>query len=242
MKKEVKPYKDSEGSKKEQVAKMFDNISARYDLLNHLLSLNIDKSWRNKMVKMAGSAHPHRILDVATGTADLAIALSKIPQTEITGIDISAGMLEVGRKKISDKKLGKIIELQQADSENLPFEANTFDVVTVAFGVRNFENLEKGLSEIYRVLKPGGKFLVLEFSQPSSFPFRQLYTFYFKHILPGLGKIISKDSSAYTYLPDSVDAFPYGMDFKKFMDKTGFKNTWFRPLTFGVATIYEGIK
>lgn len=221
---------------------MFDNISANYDFLNHFLSLNIDKGWRKKVVKMAAAGKPKQILDVATGTADLAIALTKAHPEKITGIDISRGMLDVGQKKIDAKGLSQIITLEQADSEALPFEDNTFDIVTVAFGVRNFENLEKGISEIYRVLKPNGKILVLEFSQPTGFPFKQVYQFYFKNILPTLGKLVSKDSSAYTYLPESVNAFPSGKAFTSVLEKTGFTQTSFRPVTFGVATIYQGTK
>jgi demethylmenaquinone methyltransferase/2-methoxy-6-polyprenyl-1,4-benzoquinol methylase len=191
---------------------------------------------------MVAKDKPSSILDVATGTADLAIALSKAKPNEIVGIDISAGMLSVGQRKIEEKKLTQVIRLQQADSENLPFEDESFDTVTVAFGVRNFENLEKGLSEIRRVLKKGGKLLVLEFSQPTKFPFKQTYKFYFKNILPSLGKLISKDSSAYTYLPESVDAFPFGMDFVNILKKVGFSQNHFRPVTFGVATIYDSVK
>ncbi len=242
MKNEVKPYKEAEGSKKEQVAQMFDSISERYDFLNHMLSMNIDKGWRKKVVKIATAEGPKQILDVATGTADLAIALTKAHPEKITGIDISNGMLEVGRKKIKEKGLTEIITLQQADSEDLPFDDNTFDIVTVAFGVRNFENLEKGMSEIKRVLKPGGKALVLEFSQPTGFPFKQVYKFYFKNILPTLGKAISKDASAYTYLPESVNAFPYGQKFVDVLKSVGFKQNKFQPVTFGVATIYEAVK
>jgi len=242
MKNEVKPYKEAEGSKKEQVAQMFDSISKRYDFLNHMLSMNIDKGWRKKVVKIAAAENPKQILDVATGTGDLAIALTKAKPQSIMGIDISNGMLEVGRKKIKEKGMDKIITLQQADSENLPFEDDAFDVVTVAFGVRNFENLEKGMSEIRRVLKPGGKALVLEFSQPTGFPFKQVYKFYFKNILPTLGKAISKDASAYTYLPESVNAFPYGEKFVEVLQKVGFKQNKFQPVTFGVATIYEAVK
>ena len=181
MSKEVKPY-EAEGSKKEQVAEMFDNISERYDLLNHVLSLSIDKGWRKKVVRMVEAKKPKLILDVATGTADLAIALEKAHPEKITGIDISNGMLDVGRQKVAKKGLSKIISLEQADSENLPFPDATFDAITVAFGVRNFENLKKGLKEMNRVLKPGGHLLVLEFSQPQKFPFKQLYNFYFKNI------------------------------------------------------------
>lgn len=221
---------------------MFDNISERYDFLNHMLSLSIDKGWRKKVVKMAAAENPNHILDVATGTADLAIALTKANPKKIVGLDISQGMLDVGAKKIRDRKLDQLISLQKGDSEDLPFEDNIFDVVTVAFGVRNFEDLKKGLSEIHRVLKPGGQILVLEFSQPTGFPFKQVYTFYFKNILPGLGKLISKDSSAYTYLPESVGAFPFGKEFTGILEEVGFTATNFKPVTFGVATIYQGKK
>lgn len=241
MSKEVKPY-EAQGSKKQQVEEMFDNISERYDLLNHVLSLNIDKGWRKKVVRMVEAKKPKLILDVATGTADLAIALQKAHPDKITGIDISNGMLEVGRKKIAKKGLSQIITLEQADSENLPFPDNTFDAITVAFGVRNFENLEKGLSEMYRVLKPGGHALVLEFSQPQKFPSKQLYNFYFKNVLPTVGKTISKDSRAYTYLPESVQAFPHGQAFMDIMEKCGYKAGARIPLTFGIASIYEGLK
>ncbi len=241
MTKEVKPYNEA-GSKKQQVAEMFDNISERYDLLNHLLSLSIDKGWRKKVVRMASEGEPKLILDVATGTADLAIALAKAHPEKIMGIDISAGMLSVGRDKIAKKKLSSLITLEQADSEDLPFADATFDAITVAFGVRNFENLEKGLAEMLRVLKPGGRLLVLEFSQPQSFPFKQIYNFYFKFMLPTIGKLVSKDSRAYTYLPESVQAFPYGDAFSKIMTKVGYENGRRIPVTFGIATIYEGKK
>lgn len=242
MSKEVKPYQNEEGSKKEQVAKMFDNISGRYDFLNHILSLNIDKGWRRKVVKLASENNPQSILDVATGTADLAIALKKLQPKEIIGVDISQGMLDVGQKKIVGRGMTDVITLKLGDSEDLPFEDNRFDVVTVAFGVRNFENLKKGLNEIFRVLKPGGKLIVLEFSQPSSFPFKQIYKFYFKNILPGIGKLISKDSSAYTYLPDSVSAFPYGKAFTDILSECNFNNTQSQNLTFGIANIYQALK
>lgn len=241
MSKEVKPY-EAQGSKKQQVEEMFDNISERYDLLNHVLSLNIDKGWRRKVVRMVEAKRPKLILDVATGTADLAIALKKAQAEKITGIDISNGMLEVGRKKIAKKGLSQTINLEQADSENLPYPDDTFDAITVAFGVRNFENLEKGLKEMYRVLKPGGHVLVLEFSQPQKFPFKQLYNFYFKNVLPTVGKIISKDSRAYTYLPESVQAFPHGQAFMEILTRCGYKAGARIPLTFGIASIYEGLK
>lgn len=239
---EVKPYATEEGSKKEQVAKMFDNISARYDFLNHFLSLGIDKGWRRKVVRMLKKDNPEEILDIATGTADLAIALTKIPGANVTGVDISAGMLKVGGEKIEKRGLTERIALQLGDSENLPFEDNSFDAITVAFGVRNFENLEQGLSEILRVIKPGGTVAILEFSQPTGFPFKQLYRFYFKFILPTIGKLVSKDQSAYTYLPESVDAFPYGTRFLDILNKLGYQDPVARPVTFGVATIYSATK
>jgi demethylmenaquinone methyltransferase / 2-methoxy-6-polyprenyl-1,4-benzoquinol methylase len=238
----VKPYKNDASAKKEQVAKMFDNISARYDFLNHLLSFGIDKGWRKKVVRFASASHPQRILDIATGTGDLALALSATGAKEIIGLDISKGMLAVGREKVLKAKLAQRIDLQYGDSENIPFDSNSFDLVTASFGVRNFENLEKGLSEMYRVLKPGGKLIVLEFSQPEKTPFKQAYGFYSKHILPGIGKLISKDQSAYSYLPESVDAFPYGSAFLSRLSDCGFKNSQSKPLTFGVASMYTAEK
>lgn len=238
----VTPYKSSTLTKKEQVAQMFDNISGNYDFLNHFLSLGIDKGWRKKVVKIAGKVPHAEILDVATGTADLAIALSKLQPKRIVGVDISAGMLRVGGEKIKKQQLTKLIVLTQGDSENLPFENNSFDVVTVAFGVRNFEHLDKGLAEIFRVLKPNGKLIVLEFSQPAAFPFKQVYRFYFKHVLPRLGKWVSKDAAAYTYLPESVDAFPYGDAFLERLAQAGFANRKTTPVTFGISSIYEGSK
>ncbi|MCC5915911.1 MAG: bifunctional demethylmenaquinone methyltransferase/2-methoxy-6-polyprenyl-1,4-benzoquinol methylase UbiE [Cryomorphaceae bacterium] len=240
--KEVRPYSDREGTKKEQVANMFDNIAHSYDRLNHILSLGIDKGWRRKLLKMAQKGKSEKILDVATGTGDLAIALSKLNPKKIIGVDISNGMLEIGRKKVAKRVLEKQIELIYGDSENLPFEDNSFDLVTVAFGVRNFENLEKGMREMLRVLKPGGQILVLEFSQPETFPFAHIYKFYFKYILPGVGRLLSKDASAYTYLPASVEAFPYGKNFTDVMDKCGYKNNAIKKLTLGVASIYKGVK
>ena len=238
----VVPYKEENAGKKEQMAKMFNNISHRYDFLNHFLSLGIDKLWRKIAIGFLRPLHPQFILDVATGTGDFAIqALSLNPQ-KITGIDISEGMLSIGRKKIQKLKLSHRIELLKGDSENLQFADDTFDAVTVGFGVRNFEDLEKGLSEIRRVLKPGAMLVVLEFSRPRRFPMRHLYNFYFKNILPGLGRLISKDKSAYTYLPESVEAFPDGMDFENILNKVGFKETACKPLTFGISSIYTARK
>jgi demethylmenaquinone methyltransferase/2-methoxy-6-polyprenyl-1,4-benzoquinol methylase len=238
----VIPYKELEEGKKEQVARMFNNISHRYDLLNKILSLGIDTSWRRKAVKILKSHKPEYVLDVATGTADFAIAALRAGPKKIIGIDISAQMLEVGREKLAKLNLKDKIELISGDSENLAFKDNLFDAVIVSFGVRNFENLEKGMSEILRVLKPGGLLIVLEFSKPTGYFFKYIYNFYFKFILPTIGKLISKDTAAYTYLPDSVNAFPYGKAFTDILDKTGFKNTKCKELTFGVSSIYTGLK
>lgn len=237
----VVPYKESL-SKKEQVAKMFDNISHRYDFLNHFLSLGIDKSWRKKAIRILEPWHPQYILDVATGTGDFALQALALKPKKITGIDISEGMLEIGRKKVRDRNLSTIIDLIHGDSENLPFEENKFDAVTVAFGVRNFENLKRGMREICRVLKPGGTLVVLEFSKPSRFPFKQVYNFYFKYILPKIGSAVSNDKAAYTYLPKSVEAFPDGEDFLHILQEVGFKNTQCSSLTFGISSIYTGTK
>lgn len=238
----VLPYKEEQESKKEQVARMFNNISQRYDFLNHLLSLGIDKGWRKKAIKILKPHNPKYILDVATGTGDFAIQALELNPEKVIGVDISKGMLEIGRQKIGKRNLTSKVELQEGDSENLRFPENKFDAVTVGFGVRNFENLEKGLQEIYRVLKPGAPLVVLEFSRPRKFPFRQIYNFYFKTILPKLGRMISKDRSAYTYLPESVEAFPDGMDFINILNKVGFKKTACKPLTFGISSIYTGHK
>ncbi|WKK79137.2 bifunctional demethylmenaquinone methyltransferase/2-methoxy-6-polyprenyl-1,4-benzoquinol methylase UbiE [Marivirga arenosa] len=238
----VLPYKDKETSKKQQVADMFDNISHKYDFLNHFLSLGIDIRWRKKAIKLLKEIQPKQILDIATGTGDFAIESLKLNPDHVTGVDISEGMLNVGREKLKKRKLDDRITLTSGDSENLPFEDNKFDAIIVAFGVRNFENLEKGLAEMNRVLRPGGKVVVLEFSKPKSFPFKQLYNFYFKNILPTLGKTISKDNAAYTYLPESVKSFPDGKDFTAILDKIGFKNTECKPLTLGISSIYTGIK
>lgn len=238
----VIPYKEKNTSKKAQVAQMFDSISHRYDFLNHFLSLGIDKLWRKKAVSILRPFKPAQILDVATGTGDFAIQAMSLSPVQVTGIDISEGMLEIGRKKIEARGLSQQVVLKQGDSENIPFEGNKFDAVTVAFGVRNFENLEKGLSEIYRVLKPQGHLVVLEFSKPKVFPFKQLYNFYFKTILPFIGRWVSKDKAAYTYLPESVEAFPDGNDFASILQNVGFKEITCKPLTFGVSTIYTGRK
>ena len=241
---EVKPY-EAEGSKKQQVSKMFDNIAKHYDFLNHFLSLGIDKVWRRKMIAELNDVQPQLILDVATGTGDVAINTIKqlnIKDLHIIGLDISPEMLNIGKKKIVTEGMSGTIDMIVGDSENLPFENNKFDAITVAYGVRNFENLERGLSEMQRVLKPKGKLVVLEFSQPRVFPFRQLFNFYFKNILPLIGKMTSKDNRAYTYLYESVQAFPDGDNFLKVLEKTGFKNTACKSLTIGICSIYTAFK
>ena len=221
---------------------MFDNISGRYDFLNHFLSLGIDIRWRRKAIKELTLLAPKLILDVATGTGDFAIQALDLHPDKVIGIDISEGMLDVGRTKIIERNLDQKIELRNGDSENIPFEENKFDAVIVAFGVRNFENLEKGLTEIFRVVRPGGKVVILEFSKPARFPFKQLYNFYFKFILPRIGRLFSQDKAAYTYLPESVQAFPDGNDFLKILSSIGYKFTTCKPLTFGISSLYTGTK
>jgi len=238
----IKPYKDRSDSKKEQVADMFDGIAGRYDALNRILSLGIDVGWRKKLVRIAALEKPTQILDVATGTADLALALAKTTGAQVTGVDISNGMLEIGRTKIGKAQLDDRIELLYGDSEALPFEDNRFDVVTASFGVRNFQNLEVGLREMTRVLKPGGLLMVLEFSQPQNSPFKELYRFYSTAILPRLGKALSGDGSAYAYLPESVNAFPYGAEFNRILDLCGLQSAPDLPLTFGIASLYTARK
>ncbi|GMT45478.1 MAG: demethylmenaquinone methyltransferase [bacterium] len=225
-------------AKKEMVQNMFNNIAPKYDLLNHLLSAGIDKGWRRKVRKALAADHPEIILDVATGTGDLAIELARLPVRKIIGIDIAEDMLEIGKKKIVKRGLEQIITLEPGDSENIRFDDNHFDAITVAFGVRNYENLEKGLREMYRVLKPGKKAAILEFSRPASFPMKNIYKFYFNYILPGVGRLVSKDRSAYTYLPQSVARFPENKVFMDVLQKAGFKNPRQNRLTFGIATLY----
>ncbi|MEO8794891.1 MAG: bifunctional demethylmenaquinone methyltransferase/2-methoxy-6-polyprenyl-1,4-benzoquinol methylase UbiE [Daejeonella sp.] len=243
MSKPVTPYSNSEASKKDQVATMFNNISGTYDFLNHFMSLGIDVIWRKKAINELLADKPKYILDVATGTGDLAFeAISKLKPEKVIGVDISSGMLEVARHKIDKRGLSNVFEVRLGDSEKLLFEDDTFDAITVAYGVRNFENLDKGLSDMFRVLKPGGKTVILEFSKPKVFPVKQGYNFYFKYITPTIGKLFSKDSSAYTYLPESVAAFPDGAAFTQRMEKAGFRNTKCRPLAFGICSIYTGRK
>ena len=243
MNDQVKPYQDSNLSKKKQVEQMFDNISPKYDFLNHFLSFGIDKIWRNKTIKVVGENNPKYILDVATGTGDLAfVAQKKLNPNKIVGLDLSNGMLNVGRQKSKKRGLEKIIEFTQGDSEKLPFEDNLFDAVMVSFGVRNFENLIAGLSEINRVLKKDGKITVLEFSKPSTFPVKQAYGIYSKYLLPIFGAAISKDKSAYQYLPESVAAFPEGESFLRKLESAGFNSFFMKRLSGGIATIYSAKK
>ncbi|CAM1363752.1 bifunctional demethylmenaquinone methyltransferase/2-methoxy-6-polyprenyl-1,4-benzoquinol methylase UbiE [Tenacibaculum xiamenense] len=242
MSEQIKPYKDSELGKKEQVAQMFDNISKDYDGLNRVISLGIDVSWRKKVVKLVGENSPKQILDIATGTGDLALMMTKLNPDRIVGLDISEGMLEVGRSKIDKANLSNKIKMVVGDSENIPFDDNTFDAITVSFGVRNFENLDKGLKEILRVLKPGGRFVVLETSNPTKFPFKQGYKFYTNFILPIIGKLFSKDKVAYSYLSESANSFPFGEAFNNILQKNGFKDAKNLPVTFGVASIYTAFK
>lgn len=238
----VNPYKNLDKGKKAQVALMFNNIARKYDFLNHFLSMGIDKLWRKKAVKLLKSIQPKQLLDIATGTGDFALACLKLNPDKITGIDISTEMLAVGREKIAKKNLQDKIELFEGDSEDIQFDDNSFDAITVAFGVRNFENLEKGLKEMNRVVRPGGKVVILEFSKPKKFPVKQLYNFYFFNILPLWGKMVSKDSSAYTYLPESVGAFPDGKKFLEIYESCGFEETKQIKLSFGIASIYIGTK
>ena len=240
--KKIIPYKNSSLSKKEQITKMFDNISKEYDGLNRVISFGIDIKWRNKVVQLVANKNPESILDIATGTGDLAINLTQSSAKKIIGLDISEGMLDVGRKKINAKKLNNTSEMIVGDSENLPFDDNSFDAITVAFGVRNFEHLEVGLKEILRVLKPNGIFVVLETSVPTKFPFRQGYFLYTKILLPAIGKLFSRDKKAYSYLSSSAAKFPYGDAFNNILKKTGFISTIALPQTFGVATIYTASK
>ncbi|WP_163408945.1 bifunctional demethylmenaquinone methyltransferase/2-methoxy-6-polyprenyl-1,4-benzoquinol methylase UbiE [Flavobacterium ajazii] len=242
MSEKITPYKNSTLGKKEQVAQMFDTISGNYDNLNRVISFGIDVKWRKKVLKIVSDSKPKTILDIATGTGDLAILMAQSNAQKIIGLDISAGMLEVGRKKIEEKKLSDRIELILGDSENIPFEDNYFDAITVGFGVRNFENLEKGFSEILRVLKPNGVFVILETSVPDKTPYKQGYRFYTRNILPLIGKLFSKDNSAYGYLSESAAAFPYGEALNNILKKIGFINVVAMPQTFGVATIYSASK
>ncbi|UTX48660.1 bifunctional demethylmenaquinone methyltransferase/2-methoxy-6-polyprenyl-1,4-benzoquinol methylase UbiE [Chryseobacterium sp. MA9] len=236
----VTPY-NSEATKKSQVEDMFDNIAPKYDLLNHVLSMKIDVLWRNKLVRWIKNDNPQEVLDVATGTGDLAITIEKGTGSKVVGLDLSQQMLNVGVIKIKKLKLDGKISMQKGDAENLPFEDNRFDAVSVAFGVRNFENLTKGLAELRRVVKDNKSVYILEFSKVEGFmgPF---YMFYFKNILPAIGRLVSKDNRAYTYLPDSVNAFPFGEKMKQILLDTGFKKVEYKKLSLGIATIYKATK
>jgi demethylmenaquinone methyltransferase / 2-methoxy-6-polyprenyl-1,4-benzoquinol methylase len=239
----IVPYKDSALAKKQQVAGMFDDIAFRYDFLNRFLSAGIDVSWRKKAIRQLAASRPKTLLDVATGTADMAIMASGMLKLEkITGIDISEGMLQIGRGKIKKLGLQNSIELLNGDSETINFKSDSFDAVTVAFGVRNFENLEKGLAEIKRVLKPGGKLVVLEFSKPKKPVVKGIYNLYMKYICPGLGKLFSKNRNAYQYLDESIKQFPEGKDFTVILDSLGYRNTYSKPLSLGICSIYCGEK
>lgn len=237
----ITPYNTGE-EKKEQVAHMFDNIANRYDLLNSILSLGIHKGWRRKCVKMLKHKQPQHILDVATGTGDFAIACAALQPKHITGIDISEGMMQFGREKLLKLKLDQLIHLQQGNAETVDFPDNTFDAIVVGFGVRNFQNLEPGLKNLHRILKPGGDLIVLEFSYPTNPLIKGLYNFYFSYITPVVGKIFSKDTRAYSYLTESVKAFPNNEKFTAIMDQVGYKKTEFTLLSFGIAAIYRGEK
>jgi demethylmenaquinone methyltransferase/2-methoxy-6-polyprenyl-1,4-benzoquinol methylase len=239
----VVPFKDSELTKKQQVADMFNRIAFRYDFMNRFLSGGIDLSWRKKAIKELKEIEPQMILDVATGTADVAIMMSKyLHPKKIIGIDISEGMLDLGRDKIANHKLNGVIELQAGDSEAINFPDSTFDAVTVAFGVRNFGNLEKGLEEMLRVLKPGGKLVVLEFSKPRQFFFKRIYSLYMKTAAAGIGKFVAKNREAYEYLNESVNAFPERENFLDILEKSGYRNTYLKTLSLGICTIYCGRK
>ena len=237
----VKPY-NSEKSKKEEVAEMFNNISANYDFLNHFLSLGIDHLWLKKAIKQLKNLEVKKVIDIATGTGDFAIASLKLNPDEVIGVDISSGMLEVGAKKMKNKGHDKTIKMILGDSENLAFEDNYFDALTVGFGVRNFENLEKGLSEMLRVIRPDGKIVILEFSKPKKFPIKQVFSFYSRYFIPFFGKRISKDAKAYAYLPESVAAFPEGKEFENILKKLNYNSVQSIILSGGIATIYIGTK
>lgn len=235
---QVTPYKDSDEQKKQQVEQMFDHIAPKYDFLNHFLSLGIDRLWRKTAIRILSGYKSDYILDVATGTGDFAIAASKLKPVKIVGYDISAQMLNVGKSKVKRLGLDQMIEFQKGDSEAMPFGTEQFDAITVAFGVRNFENLANGLNEFYRVLKADGVVIILEFSKPKHCPMKQLYLFYFFRILPFIGRMVSKDSSAYSYLPESVMAFPDDQKFLSILQNAGFLRSKQKRLSFGIATIY----
>jgi demethylmenaquinone methyltransferase/2-methoxy-6-polyprenyl-1,4-benzoquinol methylase len=228
--------------KKDQVRNMFDDISGRYDLLNHLLSFGVDRCWRRTLVKKLFQHHPVRILDIATGTGDLALAMATLGPVKVTGIDLSVRMMEIARQKAARKNLASRVGFEPGDAEEIPFPEGSFDAVTVAFGVRNFEDLERGLAEMKRILVPGGSMMILEFSHPGSVPLKQIYGFYSRFAIPFIGRMISRHREAYRYLPDSVAAFPSGNDFAAILERTGMKNVSVLPLTGGIATLYSAEK
>lgn len=238
----VVPYKEAEGTKKEQVRQMFDNIAPKYDFLNHFLTVGIDKGWRKKVCRIVAEKNPQYIMDMASGTGDLAIGLSKTQPKQVVGFDISEKMLEIGREKVRNKKLSDLISFKVGDAEAIEEDDNTFDAVTCAFGVRNFEDIDKGLSEFYRVLRGDGRLVILELSVPENPLFRTFYNTYFHYILPVWGKLVSKDTSAYSYLPESVAMFPKNKVFLEKLKAAGFKECYARPLTFGIATIFVASK
>jgi demethylmenaquinone methyltransferase/2-methoxy-6-polyprenyl-1,4-benzoquinol methylase len=242
MSETIKPYQDSAASKKEQVAQMFDTISENYDGLNKIISFGTDAKWKRKILKMVAAKKPSTILDIATGTGDLAILFATTSATEIIGLDISQGMLDIGKQKIEAQKLDRKIQMVLGDGENIPYPDNYFDVITVAYGVRNFEHLEKGLSEILRTLKPGGQFIILETSVPTKFPFKQGYFLYTNFVMPTIGKLFSKDKKAYAYLSNSAQNFPFGEVLNNILRKIGFIEVVHLPQTMGVATIYTASK
>ena len=242
MSKNITPYQDSELGKKEQVAQMFDTISENYDGLNKIISFGTDAKWKLKILKMVAAKKPSTILDIATGTGDLAILFATTSATEIIGLDISQGMLDIGKQKIEAQKLDRKIQMVLGDGENIPYPDNYFDVITVAYGVRNFEHLEKGLSEILRTLKPGGQFIILETSVPTKFPFKQGYFLYTNFVMPTIGKLFSKDKKAYAYLSNSAQNFPFGEVLNNILRKIGFIEVVHLPQTMGVATIYTAAK
>lgn len=242
MSKNITPYKSSTLSKKEQIAQMFDTISGNYDGLNRVISFGIDVRWRKKVLALVSQRNPKTVLDIATGTGDLALLMAETSAEKIIGLDISAGMLEVGRKKIASANLSNKIEMVLADSESMPFDDNSFDAITVAFGIRNFEHLDLGLQEILRVLKPNGIFVVLETSNPTKTPYKQGYSLYTKYLLPLIGKVFSKDKAAYNYLSESASVFPFGEALNNILRKNGFIEVLAEPQTFGVATIYSASK
>jgi demethylmenaquinone methyltransferase/2-methoxy-6-polyprenyl-1,4-benzoquinol methylase len=242
MKKEIRPYKNLTNSKKDQIITMFDAISKEYDFLNRVISLGIDLRWRKSLVQKVAALQPDRVLDIATGTGDLAVALTATSARQIVGLDISPGMLAIGQEKVRAKRLDQKISMELGDSENLTYADHSFDAVTVAFGVRNFENLEQGLSEIFRVLKPGGQLAILETSVPTRFPFKQGYRIYAGFLMPLIGKLFSKDKAAYGYLSDSAAQFPFGQAFNNILQNIGFIDVVADPQTLGVATLYSAKK